>query len=89
MTEEVSQERERRWRLAVGGEDDALPAGDQRLSAALSALYRGPEDEDGKKGKSKRQKGGLGRSAPQVARWMGDIREFFPSPVVQIIQKDA
>ncbi|MEP6066047.1 MAG: VWA domain-containing protein [Paracoccaceae bacterium] len=89
MTEEVSQERERRWRLAVGGEDDALPAGDQQLSAALSALYRGPEDEDGKKGKSKRQKGGLGRSAPQVARWMGDIREFFPSPVVQIIQKDA
>ncbi|MEP6019144.1 MAG: VWA domain-containing protein [Paracoccaceae bacterium] len=89
MTEEAPQERERRWRLAVGGEDDALPAGDQRLSAALSALYRGPEDEDGKTGKSKRQKGGLGRSAPQVARWMGDIREFFPSPVVQIIQKDA
>jgi len=84
-----AEERERRWRLAVGGEDEELPAGDQRLSAALSALYQGPEDPDGKGKSSKRRKGGLGRSAPQVARWMGDIREFFPSPVVQIIQKDA
>ena len=24
-----------------------------------------------------------------MARWLGDIREFFPSPVVQVIQKDA
>ena len=80
--------RERRWRLAVGGEDEMLPAGDQRLSAALSALYQGPDEAEGK-GRSKRRKGGLGGSAPKVARWMGDIREFFPSPVVQIVQKDA
>jgi len=24
-----------------------------------------------------------------VARWLGDIREFFPSSLVQVIQKDA
>lgn len=24
-----------------------------------------------------------------MARWRGDIREFFPSPVVQVVQKDA
>ena len=24
-----------------------------------------------------------------MAKWLGDIREFFPSPVVQIVQKDA
>jgi Mg-chelatase subunit ChlD len=78
------RERMRRWRLAVG--DDAAPAEDllserdERLSMALSALYRPP-------GKS--PKGGLGASAPRVARWLGDIREFFPSPVVQVIQKDA
>lgn len=78
----ADEERERRWRLAIGGEDDQLPAGDQRLSQALSALYDRPEDD-------KRRKGGLGKSAPSVARWMGDIREFFPSPVVQIVQKDA
>ncbi len=82
----ADEERERRWRLAIGGEDEALPACDQRLSAALSALYDGPEEG---KGSSKQRRGGLGRSAPSVARWMGDIREFFPAPVVQIVQKDA
>lgn len=86
MTDEAKDTRERRWRLAVGGEDEALPPNDQRLSAALSALYKGPDEDKG--GKSGRR-GGLGRSAPSVARWMGDIREFFPSPVVQVVQKDA
>lgn len=73
-------ERERRWRLALGGEDDQLTPEDQRLSAALSALYE-PEATG--------RRAGLGWSAPSIARWMGDIREFFPAPVVQIIQKDA
>lgn len=86
MTDD-SDLRERRWRLAVGGEDEQLPPGDQRLSAALSALY-GDGDEGKAKG-GKRRQGGLGRSAPAVAKWMGDIREFFPSPVVQVVQKDA
>ncbi|MGU3315948.1 VWA domain-containing protein [Sphingomonas sp. M6A6_1c] len=52
------------------------------MSTALSALYG--DGEEGKKGR-----GGLGGSAPRVARWLGDIREFFPAPVVQVIQKDA
>lgn len=76
-------ERERRWRLAVGGEDEALGAPDQRLSTALSALYGDGEDA------GKKRRGGLGRSSPGVAKWLGDIREYFPAPVVQIIQKDA
>ncbi|WP_435242345.1 VWA domain-containing protein [Streptomyces cucumeris] len=33
--------------------------------------------------------GGLGGSAPQVARWLGDIRRYFPSSVVQVMQRDA
>jgi hypothetical protein len=80
-------ERMRRWRLAVGEEDDDAGAGeglserDQRLSAALTALY-GTEPK-------RKGKGGLGASAPRVARWLGDIREFFPSSLVQVIQKDA
>lgn len=81
----ADQTRERRWRLAIGGEDEALPTGDQRLSKALSALYETPEKGGGNSGR----RGGLGRSAPVVARWMGDIREFFPSSVVQVVQKDA
>ena len=35
------------------------------------------------------RRGGLGRSSPNVARWLGDIREYFPSSVVQIMQQDA
>ena len=79
----MTDDRERRWRLALGGEDDALGPEDQRLSAALTALY-GEGDSDQKK-----RRGGLNASAPNVARWMGDIRRYFPSPVVQIVQKDA
>lgn len=82
------QERERRWRLAVGADEEqssCLSAGDMRISAALGALYG---DGDGQQD-SRKRKGGLGRSAPRVAQWMGDIRNFFPQQVVQIIQKDA
>jgi Mg-chelatase subunit ChlD len=31
----------------------------------------------------------LGVSAPGVARWLGDIRSYFPTPVVQVLQRDA
>ncbi len=79
------EERERRWALALGVDaDDGTPLSveDRRLSAALSALY-GEGDEE------KKGRGGLGGSAPRVAKWLGDIREFFPASVVQVIQKDA
>lgn len=79
-----ANERTRRWRLALGGEDDGgLSERDKRLDAALAGLY----DSGQAKGSSRR--GGLGGSAPRVASWLGDIREFFPSTVVQVIQKDA
>ncbi|PDT04285.1 hypothetical protein CO666_10430 [Rhizobium chutanense] len=77
----MTSERTRRWKLALGDDDmDGLGERDQRLSRALSALY----ETEGRKGR-----GGLGASSPKVSRWLGDIREFFPTPVVQIIQKDA
>jgi Mg-chelatase subunit ChlD len=80
------RERMRRWRLAVGAEeegagaDELLSERDRRLSAALTALYGAS---------AKKGKGGLGASTPRVARWLGDIREFFPTSLVQVIQKDA
>ena len=79
-------ERMRRWRLALGPEGGAcagagLSGDDARLDAALEAIY-------GEAGGAKK-KGGLGASAPRVARWLGDIREFFPTSVVQVIQRDA
>jgi Mg-chelatase subunit ChlD len=78
MTE---QERTRRWQLALGDENQTgLSESDTRLNAALSVLY----GSSASKGR-----GGLGASSPRVACWLGDIREFFPTSVVQIIQKDA
>ena len=83
MSESDRSEQLRRWRLAMGGEDDsALSETDLRIDRALSALYTGTENRG-------RKKGGFGASSPRVARWLGDIREFFPSPVVQVIQRDA
>lgn len=82
------EEKYRRWQLILGITDEQglkahkLSERDLRLSQALSALYDG--GGEGKKGR-----GRLGRSAPKVAKWLGDIREFFPSSVVQVIQKDA
>ena len=40
-------------------------------------------------GERGRRGGGLGASAPRVARWLGDIRRYFPSTVVQVMQADA
>lgn len=85
MQDETRREADRRWRLALGGEEDeGLSADDIRMDRALSALYG---RDSASKGSGRR--GGLAASAPKVARWLGDIREFFPTPVVQIIQRDA
>jgi Mg-chelatase subunit ChlD len=78
----TGDERLRRWRLVLGGEaadgtGARLAPADLRLDAALRALY----DAD--------RSGGLGSSAPSVARWLGDIRAYFPAPVVQVLQRDA
>jgi len=77
-------DRLRRWRLVLGGQDADgtgvdLGAGtaDARRDAVLEALYD-PE-----------RRGGLGGSAPRVSRWLGDIRTYFPTGVVQVMQRDA
>ncbi|RYD22843.1 MAG: VWA domain-containing protein [Verrucomicrobiaceae bacterium] len=76
-------ERLRRWRLVLGSEpaaslDVSLSAEDARMDEALEALY----DAD-------KPRGGLGGSSPKVSRWLGDIRRYFPTEVVQVMQKDA
>lgn len=93
MSEGVDEaERVRRWRLLIGDEkvDEpgsivSLSADDRRIDAALSAVYdsRGPQDTGGKRA------AGLGASAPRVVGWLGDIRTYFPSSVVQVMQRDA
>ena len=74
-------ERERRWRLLLGEPSGLeLPSQDAGLESCLKALYEPGE---------KKRKGGLGGSFPTVARWLGDIRGYFPSSVVQVMQRDA
>ena len=86
-TTAAHEERRRRWRLVLGGDDaDGLSERDLRIDRALSALY---DRGGGGAGGATSRKAGLGASAPRVARWLGDIREFFPAPVVQVIQRDA
>ena len=77
-----------RWRLILGKEAANLcPGGlggaSGAMDAALEALYRDQSPDDSAR------RGSLGASAPNVARWLGDIRTYFPSGVVRVMQKDA
>ncbi len=80
-------ELQRRWQMMLGGESEGLSERDSRITTALDALYEQHDGSGG--GKKGARRGGLGRSAPRVAQWMGDIRKCFPTSVVQVIQKDA
>jgi Mg-chelatase subunit ChlD len=95
VTERVDDtERSRRWRMLLGGPaEEPLSEGtggrildqrDQAMDGALAALYDGEPQ-----GPGALRTGGLGASAPSVSRWLGDIRTYFPSSVVQVMQRDA
>jgi Mg-chelatase subunit ChlD len=72
----------KRWRLVLGGDDAdgtgvSLTGAALKIDRALQALY------------DPSPRGSLDSSQPRVARWLGDIREYFPSSVVQVMQRDA
>jgi Mg-chelatase subunit ChlD len=78
-----TDERLRRWRMVLGGgpadgTEFQLAGQDAAMDRTLDALYGAGE-----------RRAGLGGSAPQVARWLGDIRTYFPTSVVQVMQRDA
>lgn len=93
----AQDDRARRWRLILGqesdegqqlsqqqqgeGEDSGMGKGlsprDQAMDEALEMLY------------GDRESGDLGDSNPDIARRLGDIREYFPEAVVRIMQRDA
>ncbi|MFG2664208.1 VWA domain-containing protein [Streptomyces sp. NPDC048387] len=88
--EAAGGDRLRRWRMVLGGgEADGtgrvLSGRDAAMDGALAALYGG----GGAGARGQERSGGLGGSAPRVARWLGDIRSYFPAPVVQVMQRDA
>src|SRR5947209_8503666 len=74
-------ERLRRWRLVLGESAEStlpeLAREDQKLDQVLATLY------------DAERTGGLDGSAPGVARWLGDIRAYFPTSVVRVMQRDA
>jgi len=80
-------ERLRRWRLVLGKDAQESLDVDARLldeldmgmDRTLEALY----------GANGERSSGLGASSPNVARWLGDIRTYFPSSVVRVMQQDA
>lgn len=92
MAEAISKdERLRRWRLILGGNNAdgtgcKLSGDDVAIDGALRALYG---ESPGMSGKGNPRSAGLGASSPNVARWLGDIRSYFPSSVVRVMQKDA
>src|ERR1700761_6923213 len=72
----------KRWRLVLGADQNdgtgiSLSGTELQMDNALSALY------------DSEKRGGLGGSSPNVNRWLGDIRSFFPSKVVKVMQQDA
>ncbi|WP_420631639.1 VWA domain-containing protein [Candidatus Leptofilum sp.] len=95
----AAEEHGRRWRLILGqtqeeqvqetqpGEGDGqgdeqqsqndLSEQDRAMDDALEALYGDSTDGD------------LSDSNPDIARWLGDIRSYFPASVVQVMQQDA
>ncbi|MFE0201684.1 VWA domain-containing protein [Streptomyces sp. NPDC058985] len=87
---DAAQERLRRWRLVLGGDPAdgtgrTLSGQDAAMDGALTALYGKEAAARGGRDRA----AGLGGSAPAVARWLGDIRTYFPSSVVQVMQRDA
>jgi len=78
----MSQTTATRWKLVLGSAADAdntlsFDADYQGMDQVLTALYDGE------------RKAGLGGSAPRVSRWLGDIRTYFSSEVVAVMQRDA
>jgi hypothetical protein len=73
---------QKKWRLILGKDstevlDLQLSKHEIGIDKTLEALYNTD------------RKGSLGPSSPNVSRWLGDIREYFPDSVVKVMQQDA
>lgn len=71
-----------RWRMVLGGNENdgtgvALTGINLQIDRTLEALY------------DAERQGGLGPSSPNISRWLGDIRTYFPNTVVRVMQQDA
>lgn len=69
---------------------------DLLMDEALAAIYEGEGtgsgagfSGQGNGNTSRSRSAGLGASSPKLAKWLGDVRHFFPPDVVSVIQADA
>jgi uncharacterized protein with von Willebrand factor type A (vWA) domain len=107
----MQQERERRWRLILGKQEQQEQQSQEGQSQQGEASQSEEQSRAGEgQGESQEQQlseqdqaldetldalygegdlGGSSDSAPDVARWLGDIRKYFPSSVTQLLQQDA
>ncbi|MCR8630013.1 VWA domain-containing protein [Paenibacillus radicis (ex Xue et al. 2023)] len=97
------REQMKRWRLVLGHEvqqrlneyssgGELLNDEDKIMDEALAAIYDGTSGGSAFEGEAtggRRRSAGLGSSSPKLAKWLVDIRSFFPSDVVSVIQSDA
>jgi hypothetical protein len=92
-------DRWQRWRLVLGKTSEQalaqagapqgaiLDAALGEVDEALGMIYEVEEEKpDSERGP---RSAGLGASAPRLAKWLGDIRSYFPRDVVAVIQQDA
>ena len=89
MASKVDKEQVKRWRLILGQHaQDSLAqmvgAGGCELSPeqmamdeALAAIYDETAGEGGDQRGRGQRSAGLGPSAPNLAKWLGDIRSYF------------
>jgi hypothetical protein len=99
MSAKADQEQIKRWRLILGkyaqeslaqmgGDGGCELSGEQiGMDEALAAIYDESEGEG--QGRVGKRSAGLGPSAPNLAKWLGDIRNYFKEDVVTVIQNDA
>lgn len=84
----------KRWRLILGNSaeenlrkysnESLLDEKGMIMDNALASIYDETNNE-----KTSKRGAGLGSSAPNLAKWLADIRTFFPQDVVSVIQSDA
>ncbi|MCY6484106.1 VWA domain-containing protein [Clostridium aestuarii] len=90
----------KRWRLILGSESEeclqnynnegfALDSDEKIMDEALAAIYDDTSLSTSNSGYGSRRSAGLGKSAPKLAKWLGDIRNYFPEDIVAVIQNDA
>jgi hypothetical protein len=92
----------KRWRLILGQDADSTLSGygcgggngilsedELVMDAALAAIYDATSGGVGSKAGGQKRSASSGPSSPNLAKWLGDVRNFFPQDIVSVIQADA